>query len=182
MERYYVWLKKKYTQNSCRNMTNPIIKYCKYNDIEPKIRKSLGIYHTTIATRDHVLTVGEAREMYNVGSLEEKVMVKTWLFGLRMGDACRLEWKQFDITPSEELKEILVNTKKEEIVAHVFVDPEFQRLLAMHIPNLDQNNPYLFQSGSHDNLSEKQLLRKLQSLQRRAQIKAKGRFGWHIAS
>lgn len=141
----------------------------------------MGIYHTTITTRDHVLTVEEAREMYNVGSLEEKVMVKTWLLGLRMGDACRLEWKPFDIKPSEELKEILVNTKKEEIVAHVFVDPEFQRLLAKHIPNLDQSNPHLFQSGSHDNLSEKQLLRKLQSLQRRTQIKAKGRFGWHIA-
>ena len=115
IERYYVWLKKKYTQNSCRNMTNPIIQYCKYNDIEPKIRKSLGIYHTTLTTRDHMLTVDEARAMYEVGSLEEKVIVKTWLLGLRMGDACRLEWKQFVMTPSEKLKEILVHTRKEGV-------------------------------------------------------------------
>lgn len=66
-------------------------------------------------------------------------------------------------------------------MAHCFIDPEFQRLLAKHIPNLDQNNPYLFQNAGHDHLREKQLLRKLQSLQKRAQIKAQGRFGWHIA-
>jgi hypothetical protein len=75
----------------------------------------------------------------------------------------------------------LVNTKNEEVVAHCFIDPEFQRLLAKHIRNLDQNNSYLFQYAGHDHLGEKQLLRKLQSLQKRAQIKAKGRFGWHIA-
>jgi hypothetical protein len=75
----------------------------------------------------------------------------------------------------------LVNTKNEEVVAHCFIDPEFQRLLAKHIRNLDQNNSYLFQNAGHDHLGEKQLLRKLQSLQKRAQIKAKGRFGWHIA-
>jgi len=181
IERYYVWLRKKYTQNSCRALTNPIVQYVKYNGVQLNIRKSLGIYHTTLTTRDHMLQVDEARAMYEVSSLEEKVIVKTWLLGLRIGDACRLEWKQFDMTPSEELKEILVNTKKEEIVAHCFIDPEFQSILAKHIPNLDQNNPYLFQSGSHDHISEKQLLRKLQGLQGRAQIKARGRFGWHIA-
>lgn len=79
------------------------------------------------------------------------------------------------------LKEILVHTKKEAIIAHCFIDPEFQKILAKHVPNVDQNNPYLFQSGNQNHISEKQLLRKLQSLQRRAQIKAKGRFGWHIA-
>lgn len=181
IERFYVWLRKKYSQNSCRALVNPIIQYCKYNNIEPRIKKSLHMYRTTLTTRDHILTVEEARAMYNVGSLEEKVIAKTWLLGLRIGDACRLEWKQFDMTPSEELKEILVHTRKEGVIAHCFIDPEFQRLLAKHIPNLDQSNPSLFQSGSHDHLSEKQLLRKLQSLQKRAQVKAKGRFGWHIA-
>ena len=181
IERFYVWLRKKYSQNSCRALVNPIIQYCKYNNIEPRIKKSLHMYRTTLTTRDHILTAEEARAMYNVGSLEEKVIAKTWLLGLRIGDASRLEWKQFDIRPSEELKEILVNTRKEEVVAHCFIDQELQRLLAKHIPNLDQDNKYLFQSGNQDHLSEKQLLRKLQSLQKRAQVKARGRFGWHIA-
>jgi glutaredoxin-related protein len=86
IERYYVWLRKKYSQNSCRALTNPIIQYAKYNNVQLNIRKSLGIYHTTLTTRDHMLQVDEARAMYEVGSLEEKVIVKTWLLGLRIGD------------------------------------------------------------------------------------------------
>lgn len=86
IERYYVLLRKKYTQNSCRALTNPIIQYAKYNGIQLNIRKSLGIYHTTLTTRDHMLQVDEAREIYKTGSLGEKVIVKTWLLGLRIGD------------------------------------------------------------------------------------------------
>lgn len=180
IERYYVWLRKKYSQNSCRALANPIIQYAKYNNIQLNIRKSLGIYHTTITTRDHMLIVDEARALHEVGSLEEKVIVKTWLLGLRIGDVVRLKWKQLDIEPSKELVEVLVNTRKEEIVAHVFIDPEFQQLLAKYIPNLDQNNPYLFQSERKKHLSEKQMLRRIQSLQKRAGIKARGSFNWHV--
>jgi hypothetical protein len=61
IEKFYVWLRKKYSQNSCRALVNPIIQYCKYNSIEPRIKKSLHIYKTTITTRDHLLTVDEAR-------------------------------------------------------------------------------------------------------------------------
>lgn len=59
-----------------------------------------------------MLTVDEVRSMYEIGSLEEKILIKAWLLGLRIGDACRLQWNQFDITTSDEPKEILVNTKK----------------------------------------------------------------------
>ena len=127
--------------------------------------------------------MSEAQEMYGVGSLEEKVMVKTWLLGLRIGDACRLEWQWFDLGEvTEEPKEVLIHTKKEGIVANCFIDEEFQRPLKKHLPNLDQNNPYLFQSEKGGYLSERQLLRKLQSLQKRAHIDSRGKnFGWHIA-
>jgi integrase len=181
IERFYVWVRKKYSQNSCRALVNPIIQYCKYNDVEPRIRKSLGIYTTVLTTRDHRLVVDEARAMYEVGSLEEKVMVKTWLLGLRISDACRLQWQAFDYDQvSTEPREVLVNTRKEGIVAHCFVDSEFQGLLKKYIVNLDQDNPYLFQSNEGEHLKTRQMLRNLQSLQRRAGIKAHGRFGWHI--
>jgi integrase len=181
MEKFYVWLKNKgKSQNTCRTTTNAPIQFLKYFNTPVKYRRNLGIYNTTLTTRDHMLNVDEAREMYRIGSLEEKVMVKTWLLGLRIGDACRLEWKQFNFKPTEDPKEVLVNTKKEGIVAHVFIDAEFQKLLAQHIPNLNQSNKFLFQSEKGNNLKEKQLLRKLQNLQKKARINAKGVFGWHI--
>ena len=80
---------------------------------------------------------------------------------------------------AREMANILLKTRPSRNVT--ILDPEFQKLLTKHIPNLNQKNPYLFQNSGNNHLSEKQLLRKLQSLQKRAGIKAKGRFGWHIA-
>jgi integrase len=181
IEKFFVWLKNKgRSQNTCRTTVNAPIQFLKYFNTPVRYRRSLGIYKTTLTIRDHMLNVDEVREMYEVGSLEEKVMVKTWLLGLRIGDACRIKWKQFNFTPTVEPQKILIHTRKEGIVAHVFVDSEFQELLAKHIPNLDQKNKFLFQSEKGDNLKEKQLRRKLQNLQKKAHVEAKGVFGWHI--
>lgn len=162
---------------------NSIIQYCKYNDVEPKIRKSLHIYHTMVSTRDHILTVDEARRMYKIGSLQEKVMVKIWLLGLRIEDACKLEWKKMDIYQIlDEPKEVLVNTQKEGVAADCFLDKELQELLTRYIPTLNKNNPFLFQTARLGHLSEKQLRRRLQRLQKKkAMIEPQGTFGWHIA-
>jgi integrase len=126
IEKFYVWCLKRYLQNSCRAVVNPIIQYCKYNGVEPKIRKSLRIYRTVTTTRDHILTVDEAREMYEVGSLEEKVMVKIWLLGLRIEDACRLEWKKFDIYQIlDEPKEVLIDIRKRMLLPTFLLTKSF---------------------------------------------------------
>jgi integrase len=181
MEKFYSYLKESHPQNTCRNLVNCPIQYLKYFGKNPKYKKSLGIYTTTLTTRDHMLTVDECREMWKVASLEEKVMVKTWMLGLRIGDACKLEWQQFNLKTSEEPQEVLISTHKEGIVAHVFIDPEFQELLEKQIANLDRSSKFLFQSEKGGHVKEKQLLRKLQSLQKKAGIDAKGKvFGWHL--
>ena len=82
--------------------------------------------------------------------------------------------------PSEEPQEVPVNTHKEGITAHCFIDVEFQKLLEKYVPNLDRSNKYLFQAQTGGNVKEKQMLRRLQNLQKKAGIKAKGVFGWHI--
>jgi integrase len=181
--KFYTFLKQTHPQNTCRNQTNTVIQFCKHFDKNPKYKKSLGIFTTTLTTRDHLLTVDECREMWKVASLGEKVMIKTWLLGLRIGDCTKLNWQDLNFKPSDsdEPKEILVCTNKEGITAHAFIDAEFQQLLVKHIPNLNQNSPYLFQSEKGGNLKEKQLLRRLQNLRKRAGVDARGRvFGWHI--
>ena len=181
VEKFYCHLKQNHPQNTCRNLVNCPIQYLKYFGKNPKYKKSLGIYTTTLTTRDHLLTVDEVREMWKIASLEEKVMLKSWLLGLRISDACKLEWRHFNFKSSGEPKEILVNTRKEGITAHVFIDSEFQNYLEKQIPVLKGDNKFLFQSEKGGNLKEKQLLRKLQCLQKKAGIDAKGKvFGWHI--
>jgi integrase len=182
VEKFYVSMKDKGSpQNTCRNMTNAPIQFLKYFGTPVKYRRNLGIYNTTLTTRDHLLSVDEVRQMWQIASLEEKVMIKTWMLGLRIGDASKIMWQQFNFKATEEPQEVLINTRKESIVAHVFVDTEFQKLLEKYIPTLDQKNKYLLQSEKGGNVKEKQLLRRLQSLQKRAGIQANGQvFGWHI--
>lgn len=180
VNKYYSWLKQSHPQNTCRNKTNTVIQYLKHFGKNPKYKKNLGIFTTTLTTRDHMLTVDEAREMWKVASIDEKVMIKSWMFGLRISDVCKLELKNFDMKPSEESQEVLVNTKKESITAHCFVDPEFQKLLEKYVSTLDKSNKYLFQAQTGGNVKEKQMLRRLQSLQKKAGVQAKGVFGWHI--
>lgn len=96
IELFYAWCRERYTQNSCRALVNPIIQYCKYNGLGPKIRESYHMYHTTPTVRDHILTVDQAREIWKISSLEDKVLVKTGLLGLRISDVCVLEAKPFN--------------------------------------------------------------------------------------
>jgi integrase len=179
--KFYTFIKQSHPQNTARNQTNTVIQFLKHFGKNPKYKKSLGIYTTTLTTRDHMLTVDEAREMWKVASLEEKIMIKTWMLGLRISDCCKLEFQQFNFKPSEEPQEVIINTGKEDITAHVFIDSEFQRLLEKHIPNLDHENRFLFQSEKGGHVKEKQLLRRLQSLQKKAGVESNGKvFGWHI--
>lgn len=181
LERYFVFLKNTYKGNTPRSRLNPIVQYCRYHKVVPDIKKSLHCNKQIISTDDHVLTVLEARKMYEVADLEGKVIIKTWMLGLRIRDAVHLEWKDFDFTTEETLQEVKILTKKEEIPAHLFIDQEFQKLLKTYIPTLDKDNVYLLQSNKGERYSEKQLLRKLQGLRDRAGIKTNKVYGWHIA-
>ena len=108
-------------------------------------------------------------------------MIKTWMLGLRISDCTKLEWQELDFKPSEEPQEMIITTGKENITAHVFIDCGFQKLLEKQIPVLNHENKFLFQSEKGGHLKEKQLLRRLQSLQKKAGIDSKGKvFGWHL--
>jgi hypothetical protein len=72
IEKFYVWLKEKgRPQNTCRNITNCPIQFLKYFNTPVKYRKNLGVYTTTLTTRDHKLTVDEVREMWKIAGLDE---------------------------------------------------------------------------------------------------------------
>jgi hypothetical protein len=90
-----------------------------------------------------MLTVDEVWQMWQIASLEEKIMIKTWMLGPRIGDASKIQWQQFNSKATEEPQEVLINIRKESIIAHVFVDAEFQKLLEKYNPALDKSNNYV---------------------------------------
>jgi integrase len=181
LEKYWVYLKETYKSNTPRSKFNPVLQYVKFNGIEPKIRKSLHVHKQIVSVNDHVLSMVEVRKMYGVSSLEEKIMLKVWMLGLRVSDASLLEWTDFDFGESiDELKEVRIVTKKEETPAFLYIDREFQILLKHYLPTIDQENKFLLQSNKGGRYSEKQLIRKIQALRDRAGIKTTKVFGWHI--
>ena len=131
IEKYYVWLREKgYKQNSCRAYTNGPIQFLKYNNLEVRVRRSLGINRTEIGTSDHFLVIDQVRKMHRVADLKEKVILKIWTWGLRVGDSCRLEWKLFDVLDQKPPIPLQILTRKEGVVAYPFIDRELLDLLS----------------------------------------------------
>lgn len=180
VEKFFVWLKNKgHTQNTARNLVNGGIQYLKYFDTQVKYRKSLGIYKTELTTRDHLLAIAEVQEMASVADLKEQVILELLLLGLRVGDVCRLEWKQFDVLDQEAPTPLLIRTRKEGTTAHTFVSEELMELLAKYLPLLDKNNKYLLQSARKEHLDEDSINSILKDLSVRARINVRGLLHWH---
>ena len=185
LEFYWAWLKQTYQGNTPRNKINTIIQYCKFNKINPEVRKGLHVNKQIASIRDHDITIDECKAIWKVSTLKEKILVKTWLLGIRAKDASILKWKDFEFgNPPNTLKLVRIITQKEDIEAQLFIDDEFQSLLKEYINTIiNKKNPFLLQSNKGGKISEKQLSRKIQSLRKRAGVKIKpGKtFGWHLA-
>lgn len=179
LEKFYVELKKIHKQNTCRFYVNGPTRYFKFHGKDIRFRRGLGINTTETTTRDHLLTISEVQEMAEVASLKEKIVLEVLLLGLRVGDACRLEWSQFDVLDEEPPVEITIRTRKEGINAHTFVSEEFQEYLSKYLPTLDKDKPYLLQSARKGHMSEDSLNWTLQELGKRANIRLRGQLHWH---
>jgi integrase len=180
IEKFFVWLKNKgHTQNTARNLVNGGIQFLKYFDTQVKYRKSLGMYRTEMTTRDHLLTIAEVQEMASVADLKEQVILELLLLGLRVGDVCRLEWKQFDVLDQEAPVPLLLRTMKEGTIAHTFVSEELIELLSKYLSLLDKSNKYLLQSARKGHLDEDSINSILKDLSVRAHINVRGLLHWH---
>jgi site-specific recombinase XerD len=176
IEKFYVAMKNaEVPQNTARITTNAVIQFLKYNGIEPRYRKSIGIYKTVIAKNQLLLTVDAVQKMGEVADLKEQIILEVFLLGLRIGDVARLEWKDF------LADEFQLLTSKEEEAAWIFIAPEFRDLLNKYLPQLDKENKYLLQSSHGEHLTSKQLDNNLKTLAKRASVGQDGKLiHWHL--
>jgi len=181
VEKFFVWLKDNgYSQNSRRNLCNGAIQYLKFLDISFKYRKSLGIYRTELSVRDHLLTINEVQKMAEVSNLKESIILEVFLLGLRVSDACHLEWKLFDIIGQTAPIPIEILTRKEGIISHSFISEEFLKLLEKYLGTISRENPYLLQSTRQGFMDEESLNWTLRELSKRASLKINKSLHWHL--
>jgi hypothetical protein len=76
VEKFYSHLKQNHPQNTCRNLVNASIQDSKHLGKNPKHKKSLGMCRTVLATRDHLITIGEVQQLEKVSGLGEKFCLK----------------------------------------------------------------------------------------------------------
>ena len=119
--------------------------------------------------------------MHRVADLKEKVILKIWTWGLRVGDSCRLEWKIFDVLDQKPPIPLQILTRKEGVAAYPFIDKELLELLKLYLPTLNKKNKHLFQTKRLGHIHEESLNWTIKSLAERAGIKIIKNFRWHIA-
>ena len=177
VEKFYVYLKQRHPQNTCRNVTNAVIQFLKYHGTDVRPRKALGIYRTERALDNHILTISEVQEMAKVADLREQVILGVLLLGFRVGDTIRLKKSDFNLNgePPIELK---LRATKEGTIYETFISEELKELLAKYIPTLESE--WLFngvRKGSH--VKDETLNNRLRNLAKRAGIHLNGRLTWH---
>jgi integrase len=134
VEKFYVSLKQKHPQNTCRNLTNAPIQFLKYFDTDVKPRRALGIYRTEKSTDDHKLTIEEIQRMASVADLKEQIMLGVLLLGLRIGDAITLNVIDLNKLEQEVPIELKLRATKEGTIYETFISHEFKELLKLYLP------------------------------------------------
>jgi len=181
IERFYVYMKERHPQNTCRNITNSAIQFLKFHGTEVKPRKSLGIYNTERALGKHLVTISEVQKMASLANLKEQVMLGIFLLGFRVGDTIQLKKSDFEnLLDREPPIELKLRARKERTVYETYISEELRDLLRQHLPTLE--NEWIFpgvRKGSH--VKDETLNNRLRNLAERAGVKLNGRLTWHTA-
>ena len=178
IEKFYVALKQKHPQNTCRNVTNSAIQFLKYFDTPLKLRRALGIYRTEKATDDHKLTAEEIQRMASVADLKEQVILEVLLLGLRIGDVITLKVSDLNILDQEAPIDLKLRATKEGTVYETFVSQEFKEVLKLYLPTVE--GQWLFKGIRKDSHAKDETLNiALRNLAKRAGIQLHGRLHWH---
>lgn len=178
IEKFYVAMKQKSPQNTCRNVTNSAIQFLKYFDTPLKLRKALGIYRTEVSTDNHRLTIEEVQRMASIANLKEQVILEVLLLGLRIGDAITLKVDDLNKLEQEPPIELRLRATKEGTVYETFISQEFKELLQLYLPTVQ--GKWLFQGIRKDSHAKDETLNlALRNLAKKAGIQLHGRLHWH---
>lgn len=178
IEKFYVALRQKHPQNTCRNMTNAAIQFLKYFGTDIKPRRSLGIFRTERATDDHKLTIHEVRQMAHVANLKEQVILEVLLLGFRIGNVVSLKVNDLDRLDQEAPIELKLRARKEGTIYETYISQSFKDILKLYLPTVE--GKWLLPGLTKESHVKDETLNKvLRDLASRAGVKLHGNLHWH---
>jgi integrase len=150
IEKFHSWLiEKGYSINTARNLTVGIQQFFKYYGMPITCKP----FKTVLTTKDHIPTIEEYRRMFNVGDLRARTIISMALdLGWRIGDFIAVTKDKLPNLNRETPIAFDLVTEKCSVIAKSFLSTETVELLKAYLPTLRAENPFLFQSNTHNHL------------------------------
>jgi site-specific recombinase XerD len=162
---------KGFTVNSARTNSVGILQFFRFFEMPIMIERGSNVSQIEQTTSDFVPTVSEYRSMFNCADLRGRTILSMALdLGWRIGDF--LEIKKLDIPDLNQEPPLAFErvTEKERVISKSFLSAETVELLKTFLPTLKAENPYLFQSNTHNHLDPESVGDILKNLARKANI------------
>jgi len=159
-----------FSQNSCVAYTEGIRQLFRFYDMDIKGLPT-EVTRKTITTKDFIPTVQQYRDMFNSGTLLDRVIISMGLdLAWRIGDFMR---QKKDDLPSLEQEtpipyELL--TEKEQVISKSFLSGQTVQLLRTYIKTLPTDNPYLFPNGNGGTVTHEGINKRLKEIGKKAKI------------
>lgn len=172
IEKFHMALiNKGFTINSARTNSLGILQFFRFFEMPIVIEKGSNVSQTVETTSDFVPSIQQYRSMFNCADLRGRTILSMALdLGWRISDF--LETKKSDIPDLTQEPPLAFEriTEKQKVISKSFLSIETVELLKTFMPTLKAENPYLFQSNSHNHLDPESVGDILKSLARKANI------------
>lgn len=163
--------------NTVRTLSIGVIQFFAYFCVPIKVS-----FKSVITKKTHIPEVSEFRRMFQIADLRGKVIISLGLdLAWRIGDF--IELKKNDIPDLNQECPIQIEklTAKEKELSSTFISCETVQLLKEYMPNLPQDNEFLFPNRNHGHLDDEKINEIIQDLAQKISMKIPNgkHFSWH---
>jgi site-specific recombinase XerD len=140
--------------NTARSQCSGLRQFFRYNDVPISLRRGSPIAKSQMTDRTYALNIEDARKMFNVADLRQRVMLSMAKdLGLRIGDFVQIKKADLPDLNQEPPIPFDVMTHKEGVLAKAHLSADSVDLLKTYLPTIAKNpNPYLFPSNGKGNM------------------------------
>lgn len=172
IEKFHRQLKNEgFSQNSAVSYTEGIRALFRFYDMDVKDLPS-EVTRKTVTTKDYVPSVSEYRDMFNCGSLLDRVIISQALdLGWRVGDFVSQKKENLPNLDRETPIPYDLITAKEEVISKSFLSVQTVQLLKTYLKTLPEDNPYLFPNGNEGYLNGDSINKRLKVLAKKSKIR-----------
>jgi len=140
----YLTEEKDYQLNTAVNKIGTIRSFFRYHDLDLRFKRN-ELPKATLKPRKFSLTIEHIRRMFEYANIWEKaLMLFSTETGLRVSDILAMKRTDIENILTQEIPNMEIQTKKEGVLARIFVSKELKGILDLYLPTLKASQRRLF--------------------------------------